>query len=199
MSIFRVNLNNTAQGRLDVAAGTQAVNPGAQNATSIQRSVYIMGPGKVNRKLMDGVTFQDCNYYKRFCYPQVSLEDAILTLVTDDGSVYSDVPAENTAPYAYSRTIAGWSTYSDTNNIFDILTNAGGPATFVQLTNNGLSTLSVRLNGLTTAVFSLDGGTTQVFNAGDLQVSLIEVANTGSGHTACDLEIVLAVRSQCNS
>jgi hypothetical protein len=183
---------------LDVAAGTQAVNPGAQNATSIQRSVYIMGPGKVNRKLMDGVTFQDCNYYKRFCYPQVSLEDAILTLVTDDGSVYSDVASENTFPKSYSKNVFQGTVFAQ--NQFDILTDTGGYATFVQITNFAAATdVSVRSNGVTDAVVTVEHASTQVFNAGDLQISLIEVANNLSGATPALIEVICSVRSQCNT
>src|SRR4051812_36978284 len=100
MSVFKVQLNNTQQGRLDVNMTT-----GVQNATSIQRTVYIMGPGKTNRPLKDGDTFTDCNYYKRYCYPQVSLDKAILTLVTDDGSIYSDVSQENTFLKTYSLSL----------------------------------------------------------------------------------------------
>ena len=196
MSIFRVNLNNTEQGLLDKTFDS-AHTSGAQVATSKQRTVYIMGPGKINRKLKDGDTFQDCNYYKRFCYPQVSLQDAILTVVTDDGSLYSDVPAENTFPYALTRTFAGASTYATTNNIVNLLTLAGGYASFVQITNATAQAVQVRLNGL--AVFTLESLGTQIFNAGDLSISLIEVDNSASGAAAVTLEILCAIQSPCNS
>ena len=51
MSVFRVNLNNADQGKLDIdpTAGTQF-------STSKQRTVYVMGPGRINRKLVDGTT-----------------------------------------------------------------------------------------------------------------------------------------------
>jgi hypothetical protein len=47
MSVFKVKLNNSRQGLLDVYEN--------------QRSAYIMGPNRVNRKLKDGEVFTDCN------------------------------------------------------------------------------------------------------------------------------------------
>lgn len=199
MSIFRVKLQNTAQGLMDV---TSNVGSNTQNATSIQRTAYIMGPNKVNRKLVDGQTFQDCNYYKRFCPISegglATNENAILTIVTDDNSVYSDVAGENTFPYTYAKVCAVGSTFA--MNSFNVLTDTGGYATFVQITNLAAATdVQVRLNGLTTAVFTLENASFQVFNTGDLQISQIEVANNLSGAEAVPIEIVLAVRSVCNS
>jgi hypothetical protein len=68
MSVFRVKLQNVDQGKLDINPVTSAAF-----TTSKQRTIYAMGPKKVNRKLADGDTFTDCNYWKRFAYPQVSL------------------------------------------------------------------------------------------------------------------------------
>jgi hypothetical protein len=95
MSLFRVQLNNTMQGRLDqnvytraqvgynaegagsyqsetyapaasfVASETQPIT----GAGSLQRTVWLTGPNNVKRELHDGDSFTDCNYYKRYCYP----------------------------------------------------------------------------------------------------------------------------------
>jgi hypothetical protein len=198
MSVFRVNLNNTEQGLLDRQPGTAGAI-GAQFATSKQRQVYIMGPGKINRLLSDGETFTDCNYYKRYAYPQVELEQAILTVVTDDGSIYSDDSTENTYPKVYDLVCLANSQFAD--NQADILTDTGGHAVFVQLTNTHASAdVAVRLNGVSDAVFTLEAGTTQVFNAGDLAVTLIEVANTASGILeTVTVEALCSVKSVCNS
>jgi hypothetical protein len=83
MSTFKVKLTQGDQGNLD----TNLVS-----SNSIQRSVYVMGPHKTNRLLKDGTTFTDSNYWKRFAYPQVSKEQAIVEVVSDDGSVYVDGP-----------------------------------------------------------------------------------------------------------
>jgi hypothetical protein len=197
MSIFRVNLNNTAQGLLDKTFDSTHIT-GEQVATSKQRTVYIMGPGKINRKLNDGETFQDCNYYKRFCYPQATLENAILTVVSDDGSVYSDDSTENTVPYTWNCIAQIGSAFAD--NSFDIVATAGGYATFLQITNAAAATdVQVRLNGSTSAVFTLEHASYQVFNAGDLKISKVEIANNLSGAAAANIEVLCAVQSSCNS
>lgn len=193
MSVFRVKLNNTQQGKLDKHPTT-----GAQMSTSKQRTVYVTGPNGVHRQLVDGETFTDSNYYKRFAYPQVSLEDAILEVVTDDGSVYSDVASENTYPKVYDITAAGVSTYED--NQADIATDTGGYAVFTQIKNKSASqAVRVRLNGSASAIFDLDADTTQVFNTGDLAITLVEIDNSDSGATDADIQILVSVKSVNNS
>lgn len=197
MSVFRVNLNNVNQGLLDLdPSGESGV--GSQFSTSIQRSVYVMGPGKTNRLLTDGQTFTDCNYWKKFAYPQVPYNEAFITVVTDDGSVYSDVPGENTYPKVYDITATAGTSYTD--NQADILTDTGGYAVFAQITNtHATNDVKIRLNGVATAIFDLSGNTTQVFNAGDLSVSLIEIDNSASGAADTAVQILLSVKSVCNS
>ena len=188
MSVFQVNLNNTGQGLLDQVHQT----------TSVQRTIYAMGPGGVSRKLTDGETFTDCNYWKRFAYPQVSLEDAIVDVVTDDGSVYSDLAVENTFPKVYDVTVDSGSTYTLATNIVDILGDTGGHAVFAQITNTaGSGDIKVKLNGLADSVFDLGFGATQVLNAGELSITLIEFADNGSAEQ--EIQIVLSVRSLCAS
>ena len=84
MSVFRVKLNNASQGLLDTDIN------GVQNETSIQRTIYVTGPNRINRKLVDGEEFTDCNYWKRFTEDEMGAESAFIEVVTDDGSVYSD-------------------------------------------------------------------------------------------------------------
>ena len=95
MSLFRVQLNNTQQGRLDQNVYTRAQmgynsegdgsyvsNTYAPSSSfpvgetqpilgsgSLQRTVWLTGPNNVKRELHDGDSFTDCNYYKRYCYP----------------------------------------------------------------------------------------------------------------------------------
>ena len=103
MSVFRVKLSNIDQGTLDLdpssntsttygqlgeAFGTH--NPNSEDY-SRQRSVFVMGPNKINRLMVDGETFSDCNYWKRFAFPQTTHEHALIETVTDDGSIYSDI------------------------------------------------------------------------------------------------------------
>ncbi|RTK96609.1 MAG: hypothetical protein EKK64_03225 [Neisseriaceae bacterium] len=194
MSVFRVKLNNTAQGRLDIDPTT-----GAPMTTSIQRTIYVAGPKRTHRKLADGETFTDSNYWKRFAYPQVSLADAFIEVVTDDGSVYSDVDSENTFPVVYDLTLVHGTTYTAEENIADILTDHGASANFVQITNQGNTACKVKLNGSASAIFDLAGGDTQVFNNGDLQITKLEFANTTSGGAEVTVQVIASVKSVSNS
>lgn len=198
MSVFRVKLNNTQQGRMDLRFDSNVEgNHGSQFATSLQRTIYVAGPGKTYRKLFDGDTFTDCNYWKRFAYPQVPLSEAFIEVVTDDGSAYSDVASENTYPKVYNMLITQDTNFED--NVIDILGDTGGYAVFVQIANQGSTAVRVRLNGVTDAVFDLGASETQVFNSGDLQVSKIEFVNNVSGGSTADVQVLLSVRSVCNS
>jgi hypothetical protein len=155
--------------------------------------------------LADGDTFTDSNYFKRFCYPQVSLEDAILEVVDDDGSVYSDVPAENTFPVVWlpgtSGVLAAGDTYDDTNMALDIAETYGGYATFVQISNyDSNDDCRVRLNGSTSAVLTVQNASTQVFDSGDIAITSIEFDNSASGaSTVNSVQVILGVKSVSNS
>ena len=206
MSVFRVALNNTQQGLLDLDPSTASQGDlGDQMATSVQRGVYVMGPNKINRLLLDGSTFTDCNYWKRFAYPAVPYNEAIVTVVTDDGSVYSDIPSENTFPRVYDRSIEANDTYGD--NEIDIMTDLGGYAVFTQIVNQettgGGLDIKVGLNGTIgspDAIFDLAAGDTQIFNSGDLSISLIQFDNSASGAGGpVAVQVLLSVRSVCNS
>lgn len=190
MSVFQVQLNNSKQGLLDINPAT-----GAQEDPSIQRTIYVPGPNKINRELKDGEIFSDCNYWKRFAFPQVPLELAIVTVVEDDGSIWSDVESENTFPAVYTTTCADGSSYA-ANNI-DIIGDTGTYAVFTQLKNTSSGNVSVKLNGLSTAVFTLEGNSTQIFNNGDLTLTSISFANSSGGSVT--VETILSLKSSCNS
>lgn len=200
MSVFKVHLNYPGkQGYLDLNPATASPGfLGNQMQPSKQRTMFCTGPNRIYRELFDGQVFTDCNYWKRFAYPQVSQETAFIEVLTDDGSIYSDIPGENTFPkvfYPYSVLIAD--TFA--TNFIDILGTYGAAATFVQITNLGTvanQDITVQLNGDVAAVMLLANGDTQVFNAGDLAVTKLAfdggVANT-------TLQIVLSLTVQCNS
>jgi len=203
MSVFRVKLNNTAQGLMDLNPSTASQGDlGDQMSASLQRSVYVMGPNRINRLLADGETFTDCNYWKRFAYPQVALQDAIVEVVTDDGSVYSDVASENTFPVVENFAVLLNDTYED--QYLDILSDHGGYAVFTQITNQTSGeAIKVGLNGTVgdpAAIFDLAGGDTQIFNSGDLSIGLIAFDNSFSGaDSTVNVQVLLSVRSSCNS
>ena len=192
MSEFKVKLNNSKQGLLDVNPSTQS-----QFSTSIQRTIFVQGPNKQYRKLFDGETFSDCNYWKKFAYPQLPYDEAFIEVLTDDGSVYSEVSSENNYPKVYNLTVEQETDYSD--NVVDIAGDTESYANFVQITNQGSSSVRVRINGLSGATFELGGSETQVFNAGDLLVTKLNFINNVSGGTAADVQVLCSIKSNCLS
>ena len=200
MSVFRVKLQNSNQGNLDIDPST-----GLPFTTSKQRTIMVTGPRRIQRQLSDGETFTDSNYWKQFAYPQVPLEQAFIEVVTDDGSVYSDVATENVFPVVWlpgdDGVIADGDTYDDDNMALDIVSEYGAPATMVQMQNSdGSNNIRVRLNGSTDAVFTLASNSTQIFNNGDLVVTKIEFDNSFSGSSQVNaVEVLLSVKSASNS
>ncbi|RDJ35635.1 MAG: hypothetical protein DWQ19_12520 [Crenarchaeota archaeon] len=202
MSTFKVNLSNVNQGRLDIDPST-----GLPFETSVQRTISVTGPKRIQRQLKDGETFTDSNYWKRFAYPQVPYDQAFIEVVSDDGSVYSDIASENTFPAVWEPGVAGTltngATWTDTNMSLDLVATYGGHAVFVQINNNDSSdadAAKVRLNGLSTAVFTVAAGSSQIFNAGDLSVSKIEFDNTDSGTGGIGpIQVIMSIRSVSNS
>lgn len=204
MSVFQVKLNNVNQGQMDLDPSTATAisagdssDLGSQFATSKQRTMYVQGPGGTYRKLRDGETFTDCNYWKRFAYPQVALSEAFINVVTDDNSVYSDVESENTYPKVYDVAVTAGSDFED--NVVDIMGDTGGYATFAQIANQGSTAVRVRVNGVSDAVFDLATSETQTFNSGELAITKLEFMNIVSGGTTSDVQVLLAVKSVCNS
>ena len=176
MSVFRVKLTNSRQGLLSGAS---------------QRSVYIMGPNKINRILRDGNEFTDCNYWKRFAYPNVSLEDAFIEVVSDDGIQYIDGQQTN-FPKVYDLLTAPGSDY--TANTANIQADTGGSAIFAQITNKNESEgVKLKLNNLSNAIIDLPAGSTQVFNAGDVSIANIQVKNESSSEVQVQILVSVAV------
>lgn len=188
MSVFQVQLNNIHQGIMDLNPAT-----GGQMSPSLQRTMWVTGPNRSYRELFDGATFTDCNYWKKFCYPQVPLDQAILTCVTDDGSVYSDDPAENTFPRVYTVTVAGGSAYAA--NVIDVIGNNGNAAVSASIENQSAQAVKVKMNGLATAIFDLAANETKSFNLGDAVISRLEFNNTTSGATTAIVQVILTIRS----
>jgi hypothetical protein len=191
MSVFRVKLNNSAQGALDINPSTLL-----EFSTSIQRTIFVTGPKRIYRKLTDGDTFTDCNYWKKFAYPQVPYDQAFIEVVTDDGSVYSEVEEENNYPQVYDLTVLDGSAFAA--NVCDIIGDTGAAANFVQINNTaGGGDVRVKLNGLAGAIFDLNAGDTQVFNYGDLAVTKLNFDNN-SGSDA-DVQVIVSIKSVCQS
>ena len=192
MSEFRVKLNNSKQGTMDVNPATQS-----QFSTSVQRTIFVQGPGRKYRTLFEGEEFVDCNYWKQFAYPQVGEDQAFIEVISDDGSIYSENPAENNFPSVYTLTVSPSSAYED--NVIDIAGDTGAFSNFVQITNFGDNQINIKLNGLDSAIFVLGQQETQVFNSGDLLVTKLEFTNTISGAVDADVQVLCSVRRLCLS
>lgn len=190
MSVFKVKLQNIKQGLLDMdpashplSAGTSSIygDLGNPEDVSLQRQIFVAGPNRTYRLLKDGETFTDCNYWKRFAYPQVSLEAAFIEVTTDDGSVYSDVPEENTFAAGAAETL----TTDLADTVVDFVTTYGGPAQFLQIQNlDATAVVNGELNGDTNVTFQLGGGETQIFNQGDLAITLLRLKSDTSSSAA---------------
>jgi hypothetical protein len=192
MSVFRVKLQNVKQGLLDLDPTTDTSTTygalGTPFTASKQRQIFVAGPNRSYRLLVDGATFTDCNYWKRFAYPQVAQEAAFIEVVTDDGSVYSDIPEENTFAAGATETLT--TDYADT--VVDFVTTYGGPARFLQVQNlDATQTVSGELNADTDVTFTLKAGETQIFNQGDLAITYLRLKSTA----ASDASWIAAIRS----
>lgn len=210
MSVFRVQLQNIQQGQLDLdpsshpavlgssaqygnigeSFGTQ--NPNSGDA-SLQRQMFVAGPNRTYRLLKDGETFTDCNYWKQFAYPQTARDRAFIQVVTDDGSVWSDVAEENT--FGAGATVTLSTSYADT--VVDFVTTYGAPARFLQVQNlDGAIAISGELNGDTNLTFTLAAGATQVFNYGDIAITMLRLKSASGTPSASWLA---SVKSQATS
>lgn len=203
MSVFKVQLQNNSQGLLDRTYSAASLTgngatPGDQISVSLQRQFFAMGPKRNMVLLKDGATFTGSNYWQRFCYPNVPMNQAILVCTSDDGSVYSDDATENGAAYSYALSLASASTYTDADNIVDILGDHGGVATFTQITNlDGSDSCTVKINNQ--ATMTILANSTQVFNDGDLRISKLAFANASGGSVAVEVLVKVAAESQISN
>jgi len=197
MSVFKVKLNNGKQGRLDLNPTTDLSQEfgqvGVPFSVSKQRQMYVAGPNRIYRLLKDGEQFTDCNYWKRFTAEVIGEEYAFIEVVTDDGSIYSDVPEENT--FSVGATVTLSTDYADT--VIDFVTDYGGPARFLMVQNlDDTDAISGELNSDTNITFTVGAGETMMFNQGDMVITSLRLkaaANTP------DASYIASIRSVCNS
>lgn len=208
MSVFKVHLNWPGeQGQLDLnpatATPTTVGGSGADGALgqqmqpSIQRTMYVTGANRTYRRLRDGDVFTDCNYWKQFSPENLPLSQAFIEVVTDDGSVYSSDPSENTFPIVQTVTVDPSDTFA--TSYIDIMGTYGSWSTYTQIKSLGTAgtqDITVRLNGSASAVFTLGAGDTQIFSAGDLSVTQLAFAG---GTASVDVEVILSVMTVCAS
>ena len=194
MSIFRVSLTQGDQGKLDSAVSYNGVS------ASSQRTVYVMGPKKMNRKLRDGDTFTDCNYWKRFVSAvnggtAASANAAFLTIVSDDGSVWSDEDHEAVVVKTVTANSGASNAYA---TIRDFTTTDGATAKFAIITNAATAAVKLEINGNTDASSLIDLGASAsiTFATGDIKISKVRAASAGS---ASAITIVYGIASDGNS
>lgn len=202
MSVFTVKLQNVNQGLMDLDPSTHPAIAGGNDTygklgtaftVSKQRQIYVAGPNRTYRLLSDGESFTDCNYWKRFAYPQVPYDQAFIEVTTDDGSVYSDIAEENTFAAGATETLS--TDYADT--IIDFVTDHGGAARFLQVQNlDGTRAITGQLNGDVDVTFTLNAGESQIFNNGDLAITLLKLKGASGTPQA---SWIASIRSTCNS
>lgn len=197
MSVFKVKLNNNVQGRLDLDPSTNTSGTygalGTPFTTSKQRQMYAAGPNRTYRLLTDGEQFTDCNYWKRFTADEMGAEFAFIEVVTDDGSVYSDVAEENTFAVGATETLS--TAYADT--AIDFVTDHGGPARFLSVQNlDATIAISGELNGDSNITFTLAAGETMMFNQGDLTITALRLKAASGTPSA---SYIASIKSTCNS
>ena len=198
MSVFQVQLNNVNQGLLDLDPTTDVAGHtygllGSAFAVSKQRQIYVAGPNRTYRLLKDGEQFTDCNYWKRFAFPQMAYDQAFITVISDDGSIYSDVAEENTFAKGATATL----TTALSGTVIDFVNTYGGPARFLQVQNlDGTKTVTGELNGDVNVTFTLGAGESQIFNNGDLAITLLRLKTSASTSQA---SWIASIRSTCNS
>ncbi len=191
MSVFRVVVNNEKQGLMDInpSTGRQFNYYNVPSDPSLQRKIFVHGPNGAIRQLADGDTFTDCNYWKKFAYPNLPEDQAFIVVVTDDGIPWTS-NGPNTYPLVSSGTIAAGGT-----EVVDYTLTDGGYATFVQISNTGSNAMNVSINGAVTATFPLAAGDTQVFNQGDFLIGAL-VFTSAAGTT---YQVIASVQTACNS
>ena len=182
MSVFKVKLNNGTQGLLD----------NDPNGTSIQRSIYVPGPDRVSRELKDSEVFSGSNYWKRFVFPNAPADQAFLTILEDDGSIWYDKADFNNIPKVYKLSVVAGTEFED--NVVDIQGDTNSFADFIQISNKSEEdSVSIRLNGINSAIFDLGAKETQVFNSGELNVQKIEAIITEGYTGPVELQIITAI------
>lgn len=197
MSVFKVKLNNTKQGLLDLNPTTDTSQDygqvGSPFNVSLQRQMFVAGPNRKYRLLKDGEQFTDCNYWKRFTPEVMGEEYSFIEVVSDDGSIYSDVPEENN--FSVGGTVTLTTDYADT--VVDFVTDHGGPARFLMVQNLD-DTIKVlgELNGNTNITFTVGAGESMMFNQNDIIITSLRLkAASGTPQAS----YVASIRSTCNS
>lgn len=197
MSVFRVKLQNIRQGLMDLDPSTNTSTTygqlGSAFTTSKQRQIYVAGPKGAYRLLKDGDTFTDCNYWKRFTSDVAGYEKSFIEVVSDDGSVYSDIPEENLFLKGATETLS--TDYADT--VIDFVTDYGGPARSLTVQNLDASIkVTGQLNADANITFTLAAGETIMFNQNEVVITMLKLKGASGTPQA---SWIASVKSTINS
>lgn len=198
----RGGANRLSQGALDTAIALSSTHG---YFPSLQRQMYAMGPNKTSRKLHDGDTFVDVNYWKRFTFPTLPFDQAFVFVLSDDGSVWNDF-GPNSFAVGYNLMIADNTQGENSlgagfsaNNFVDVLGGNGNAASFAMIqVGSGPTNVLVYFNGLSTFI-SLAASTTTIFDNGDLPITSIAIDNRQAGHAPVNINILLSILSVAKS
>lgn len=191
MSTFQVRLNQTqlSQGNQPTSQA-RFLDQSIISGRSIQRSFYAMGPDKTSRKLKDGDIFNDVNYWKRFAFPVLPLDQAFIVVLNDDQTIWNDNPIDNHFPASYNFNVNDNTDYS--SNVADILNDYGSLAVSIQIQVTGSGTAPIfRFNG--SATYAIAPGFISIFDNSKFPTSKIEINNQQAGHAFCTVSILLNI------
>ncbi len=193
MSVFVVDLTR------NVGLGVVSDDSIDADGVSLQKTMWATGPNLVWRKLNDGETFTDCNYWKRYASVAeggASPENiAFIRILSDDGSPFDDFnPQFNTFAVVEDLVVIAGTTFTDPANQLDILSDHGGFAIFTQIVTD--EPVTVRINGSSDADLDVAAGS-QVFDNGDLSISSLAFDNSASGASDATVQVLLSILTQC--
>jgi len=190
MSKFTVRLNQAGvQGQLDVSMTT-----GIMNATSNQRTVYIMGPDKQNYLLRDGQSFTGNNYWLRYvstaqggsAQPGQDFLYFAAYAMDYDGGAWSDVSSNMATTTLIQPVVAG------TPVTIDFLGAYGGIAKFLQMAvSGGSANISYYINGSSSIAGTLASAV--IFEPGDVNWTSVRLSNTAGGSGTISVTLTFSI------
>lgn len=154
-----------------------------------------LGPGAISY-VESGATFEASNYYKRFTVAGLvaagvssdqAAEQALFSVVTDDGLAFSDTSSAPTSPKVYHETV----TPGNSNLItFTDSSELNGPAYFLTVSTD--NPVSVYLNDSTDARYDLGSSESLTFSNGELLLNSIRLALASSGASTATVQVIAA-------
>ena len=182
MSVFKVSFKDQSQ--------TGAI---AADSIRLQRKIYITGPRGINRSLSEDETFQDCNYWLRFCPLDVGLsitgqppftarnsigcspDQAFLICTNFDNvrvngtqDLWSDAPSEQVQILSTISTPMG----SGITTIADFMNDYGSYVVSTCITNATAANVIIYINQ--NPIADLAAGASVVLNVGDYNIEIIQ-------------------------